>query len=123
MNVASNTGNGILEAAKDSKKYAIGVDINQDNIYPGTILTSMLKRVDVATYDMIKQVYDGNFKGGEIVRMNASNGGVGLTDMQIIKDALKEKFPEDILIKIKELTEKIKNGEIKVESYPGFKIE
>ena len=123
MNVASNTGNGILEAAKDSKKYAIGVDINQDDIYPGTILTSMLKRVDVATYNIIKHVYDGTFKGGEIVRMDASNGGVGLTDMKVMKDALKEKFPEDILQKINEMTEKIKSGEIKVESYPGFKVE
>ena len=123
MNVASNTGNGILEAAKDSKKYAIGVDINQDDIYPGYILTSMMKRVDIATYNMIKQVYEGNFKGGEIVRMDASNGGVGLTDMKVIKEALKEKFPEDILTKINELTEKIKKGEIKVESYPGFKVE
>lgn len=123
MNVASNTGNGILEAAKETNKYAIGVDINQDDIYPGTILTSMLKRVDVATYNIIKQVYDGNFKGGEIVRMDASNGGVGLTDMKVMKDALKDKFPEDILQKIIELTEKIKKGEIKVESYPGFKVE
>ena len=123
MNVASNTGNGILEAAKDSKKYAIGVDINQDDIYPGFILTSMLKRVDVATYNMIKQVHEGNFKGGEIVRMDASNGGVGLTDMAAMKTALKDKFPEDILVKINELTEKIKKGEIKVESYPGFKVE
>ncbi|MDO5088734.1 MAG: BMP family ABC transporter substrate-binding protein [Leptotrichiaceae bacterium] len=123
MNVASNTGNGILEAAKDTKKYAIGVDINQDDIYPGTILTSMLKRVDVATYDIIKQVHEDSFKGGEVVKMDASNGGVGLTDMKVMKDALKEKFPEDILQKINELTEKIKKGEIKVESYPGFKVE
>ena len=61
--------------------------------------------------------------GGEIVRMDASNGGVGLTDMAVIKSALKDKFPEDILTKINELTEKIKKGEIKVESYPGFKVE
>ena len=40
-----------------------------------------------------------------------------------MKDALKEKFPEDILEKINELTEKIKSGEIKVESYPGFTVE
>ncbi len=55
--------------------------------------------------------------------MDASNGGVGLTDMAAMKTSLKDKFPEDILAKINELTEKIKKGEIKVESYPGFKVE
>ena len=123
MNVASNTGNGVLEAAKDSQKYAVGVDINQDDIYPGFILTSMLKRVDVGTYEVIKSVAEDKFKGGEILKMNVANGGIGLTDMSVMKKALGDKFPEDILTKINELTEKIKSGEIKVESYPGFKFE
>ena len=123
MNVASNTGNGVLEAAKDSQKYAVGVDINQDDIYPGFILTSMLKRVDVGTYEVIKSVAEDKFKGGEILKMNVANGGIGLTDMSVMKQALGDKFPEDILTTINELTEKIKSGEIKVESYPGFKFE
>ena len=123
MNVASNTGNGVLEAAKDSQKYAIGVDINQDDIYPGFILTSMLKRVDAGTYEVIKSVAEDKFKGGEILKMNVANGGIGLTDMATMKQALGEKFPEDILTKMGELTEKIKSGEITVESYPGFKFE
>jgi basic membrane protein A len=123
MNVASNTGNGVLEAAKDSQKYAVGVDINQDDIYPGFILTSMLKRVDVGTYEVIKSVAEDKFKGGEILKMDVANGGIGLTDMAVMKQALGEKFPEDILTKMTELTEKIKSGEIKVDSYPGFKFE
>lgn len=123
MNVASNTGNGILEAAKESGNYAIGVDLDQDAVYPGSILTSMLKRVDIATYEIIKSVVEDNFKGGEIVEMNVSNGGVGLTDMSVMKEALGDKFPEDILVKIDELTEKIKSGEIKVDSYEGFSYE
>ncbi|MCP1225969.1 BMP family protein [Sebaldella sp. S0638] len=123
MNVASNTGNGVLEAAKDSNKYAIGVDINQDDIYPGFIFTSMLKRVDVGTYEVIKSVVEDKFKGGEILKMDVANGGIGLTDMSVMKQALGDKFPEDILTRIGELTEKIKSGEIKVESYPGFKFE
>ena len=61
--------------------------------------------------------------GGEILKMNVANGGIGLTDMSVMKKALGDKFPEDILTKINELTEKIKSGEIKVESYPGFKFE
>ncbi len=123
MNVASNTGNGVLEAAHESGKYAIGVDLDQDGIYPGSILTSMLKRVDVTTYEIIKAVVEGNFKGGEIVEMNIANGGVGLTDMSVMKEALGDKFPEDILTTIKELEEKIKAGEIVVEHYEGFSYE
>lgn len=123
MNVASNTGNGILEAAKETGNYAIGVDLDQDGVYPGSILTSMLKRVDVATYEIIKSVVEDNFQGGEVMRMNVANGGVGLTDMSVMKEALGDKFPEDILTTVQELTEKIKSGEIVVESYEGFSYE
>ncbi len=123
MNVASNTGNGVLEAAKETGNYAIGVDLDQDGVYPGSILTSMLKRVDIATYEIIKSVVEDNFKGGEILQMNVANGGVGLTDMSVMKEALGDEFPEDILVKIDELTEEIKAGNIEVESYPGFKLE
>ena len=120
MNVASGTGNGILEAAKESGKYAIGVDQDQDGIYPGNILTSMLKRIDVTSYTVIKSIADGSFKAGETLYMDVTNGGVGLTDMTVIKEALGKDFPEDILTKVKEIEEKIKSGEIKVKSHPGF---
>lgn len=123
MNVASNTGNGVLEAAHETGKYAIGVDLNQDGIYPGSILTSMLKRVDVASYEMIKSVVEDNFKGGEILYMDVSNGGVGLTDFSVMRKALGDKFPEDIPATIKELEEKIKTGEIVVDHYEGFTYE
>ncbi len=123
MNVASNTGNGILEAANETGNYAIGVDLNQDEVYPGRILTSMLKRVDVASYEMIKAAYEDNFEGNVILRMDVGNGGVGLTDMATMKEALGDKFPEDILEKVQELTEDIKSGKIKVDSYEGFVLE
>lgn len=124
MNVASNTGNGILEAAKESGKYAIGVDLDQDGVYPGAILTSMLKRADEATYQLIMETLkEDKFPGGEITMMNVANGGVGLTEMKVMKEALGDKFPEDILEKIAEITEDIKSGKIVVESYEGFSVE
>ncbi|HBE78601.1 MAG TPA: BMP family ABC transporter substrate-binding protein [Firmicutes bacterium] len=123
MNVASNTGNGILEAANQEKKYAIGVDLNQDDIYPGHILTSMMKRVDRASYLMIKSVVEKKFHGQEILRMNVANGGVALTDMSTMKKALGTKFPQDISDKIKKIEADIKSGKIKVDSYPGFKVD
>ena len=120
MNVASNTGNGILEAAYEAKKYAIGVDLNQDETYPGHILTSMLKRVDMGSYLIVKAVVEGNFEGGKILDMTIANGGVGLTDMSTMKKALGDKFPQDILENIEKLTEEVKAGKIKVDSYEGF---
>ena len=53
MNVASGTGVGVLEGAKEADKYAIGVDLNQDGDQPGHVLTSMVKRVDNACYLVI----------------------------------------------------------------------
>ncbi len=51
---AGGTGIGVYQAAKDSSKLAIGVDSNQNHLHPGTMLTSMLKRVDVAVYNVAK---------------------------------------------------------------------
>lgn len=51
---AGGTGMGVYQAAKDSGKLAIGVDSNQNHVQPGTMLTSMLKRVDVAVYNVAK---------------------------------------------------------------------
>ena len=51
---AGGTGNGVYQAAKDAGKFAIGVDSNQNHLQPGTMLTSMVKRVDVAVYNVLK---------------------------------------------------------------------
>jgi basic membrane protein A len=51
---AGGTGIGVYQAAKDSGKLAIGVDSNQNHLQPGTMLTSMVKRVDVAVYNIAK---------------------------------------------------------------------
>lgn len=120
MNVASGTGRGVLEAASESDHYAIGVDLNQDDIYPGHILTSMLKRVDRATYFAIEKLVEGEFPGGETVVMGLENGGVGLTDMSVMREAMGDDFPDEMLDRIDEITQKIADGEIEVESYEGF---
>lgn len=120
MNVASGTGTGILEGAAQAGKYAIGVDLNQDNDQPGSVLTSQLKRVDNATYLLIKSVVDGTFKGGTESYLTLKDGGVSLTDFSAIKKALGDQFPEDITQKIDELSKKIISGEIVVKNYKGF---
>ena len=120
MNVASGTGPGILEAAKDAGHYAIGVDLNQDNDQPGSVLTSMVKRVDTACYMTVQSVVDGSFQGGSTAYLTVADGGVSLTDFSVIKEALGDQFPQEILDKVQELSDKITSGEIVVENYDGF---
>ncbi len=61
---AGSSGLGVLQAAKDAGKYSIGVDSNQNYLYPGSVLTSMMKRVDNATYEAFKSAKDGTWKAG-----------------------------------------------------------
>jgi basic membrane protein A len=58
------TGHGVFEAAADAKKLAIGVDGDQYDEMPGTVLTSMVKRADVAVFDIVRAVLDHSFSGG-----------------------------------------------------------
>lgn len=120
MNVASGTGAGVLEAAKEADKYAIGVDLDQDKDQPGHVLTSMVKRVDNACYLVIESAVNGTFEGGSTKYLTLTDGGVSLTDFSVMKEALGDKFPQDIVDKCEELAEKIASGEIKVDNYEGF---
>lgn len=73
---AGGTGVGVYQAAKDSGKLAIGVDSNQNYMHPGTMLTSMIKRVDVAVYDAFMTAKKGTWKGG-IKVLGLAEEGVG----------------------------------------------
>jgi len=73
---AGGTGVGVYQAAKDSGKLAIGVDSNQNYLHPGTMLTSMLKRVDVAAYNAFESAMKGTWTPGISV-LGLSEGGVG----------------------------------------------
>jgi basic membrane protein A and related proteins len=72
---AGSTGIGILQATKDRGKLGIGVDSNQNYLHPGTMLTSMLKRVDVAAYNSFKAMQGGTWKGDVLV-LGLKEGGV-----------------------------------------------
>jgi basic membrane protein A and related proteins len=73
---AGATGLGVLQAAKDKGRLAIGVDSNQNYLHPGTILTSMVKRVDLAVYEAFKTARDGTWKPGVRI-LGVAEGGVG----------------------------------------------
>ncbi|RYE30722.1 MAG: BMP family ABC transporter substrate-binding protein [Hyphomicrobiales bacterium] len=61
---AGGTGIGVLRAVADAGKLGIGVDSNQNALHPGKVLTSMLKRVDIAAYNSFKAAQDGTWKPG-----------------------------------------------------------
>ncbi len=73
---AGRSGIGVIQAAADAGKLAIGVDSNQNGLAPGSVLTSMLKRVDVATYETLKDGLAGTFTAG-IRSLGLAEDGVG----------------------------------------------
>ena len=73
---AGGTGIGVYQAARDAGKLAIGVDSNQNYLHPGTMLTSMVKRVDVAVYEAFQSARDGSWKGGVQI-LGLAEDGVG----------------------------------------------
>lgn len=73
---AGGTGVGVLQAAADAGVFGIGVDSNQNHLHPGSVLTSMLKRVDVAVYDAMMDVMNGEWSNGVVV-LGLAEDGVG----------------------------------------------
>jgi basic membrane protein A len=103
---------GLFDAAEDKKKLAIGVDSNQNWVKPGFVLTSMLKRVDVAVYDVIKDAKAGKFSGGT-QRFGLTNSGI---DYAI--DKYNEKLvPADVRKKVDAIKADIASGKIAVPDY------
>ena len=72
---AGATGQGVLKAAADAGKLGIGVDSDQDNLFPGKVLTSMLKHVDIATYNSFMDAKNGTWKAGAM-SLGLKEGGV-----------------------------------------------
>ncbi|MEZ5449626.1 MAG: BMP family ABC transporter substrate-binding protein [Thiolinea sp.] len=108
---AGGTGIGVYQAAKDNGKLAIGVDSNQNYLQPGTMLTSMLKRVDNAAYDTFKAKMDGSWTPG-ITSLGLAEGGIGWA-----VDEYNEKLVEPTRKKMAEIEKGIIDGSIKVHDY------
>jgi basic membrane protein A len=109
---AGSTGIGVLQAAKDRGKLAIGVDSNQNHLHPGTMLTSMIKRVDLAAYNSFKAANDKSWKGG-IAALGLKEGGV---DWALDKDNEKLVTPE-MKAKVDAAKADIISGKITVHDY------
>ncbi|MCT4508774.1 MAG: BMP family ABC transporter substrate-binding protein [Tepidibacter sp.] len=107
---AGDTGTGMIEAAKEEGKYAIGVDRDQNSLAPDNVITSAMKRVDNAMYDVSKKLAEGTYEGGTTVTYGLAEGGV---DIAPTSD---KNVPADILEFVKEEKQKIIDGEIVVPS-------
>lgn len=111
--VANLTGAGVIDAAKSTKTFAIGVDSNQNGMAPGTVLTSMMKRVDVLAYDIVKSVVDGSFKGGVNKQYGLKEGGVEAA----MDDNNKGLISDATLKKMDELKAEVISGKIVVPNF------
>lgn len=112
---AGASGSGVFDAVEEKKKLAIGVDSNQNWIKPGFILTSMLKRVDVAVYNTIQDTQNGKFTA-EAIHYGIKDKGV---DYAVDENNSKLLSPE-IKKKIEDLKTQITSGKIKV---PDFYVQ
>jgi basic membrane protein A len=102
--VAGQCGLGALDAAKEKGVQGIGVDADQGYLGPH-VLTSALKKVDVAVLGAIKRAQDGSFKGGTDVVATVKNGGVGIGKLS----AEGQQYADQI----NEIQDKIADGKIK----------
>jgi len=108
---SGSTGLGVFEAARQTGKYAIGVDADQYSEAPGRIVTSMVKGIDVAVFDMINRVKQGTFKGG-VYTYGLPENGVGY----VYDDHNRALIPDSVRAKVERLKGEIIAGRIVVPS-------
>ncbi len=119
--VAGGTGIGIIEAAKAAGRYAIGVDTDQDSMAPGNVLTSMIKRVDVAVENIVVDYAGGEFPGGEVMRFGLAENGVALSDMTHTKDIVPTEYLDRVdAMKAGIIAGKIDVWDVSTQGYPEF---
>ena len=117
--IAGRSGEGVISAAAETGKFAIGVDSNQDFIEPGSVIVSMLKRVDVSTFLLVKNTMEGNFVGG-FQQISMQEGATGLSWDEGSTD-FADNGPEnmvgkldDVKARVEEFRQMILDGEYEV---------
>src|SRR5262247_3096632 len=113
---AGATGLGVLQAAKDRGRLAVGVDSNQNHIQPGTVLTSMIKRVDLAIYQTFKTAKEGTWKPG-VRSLGVAEGGVGYAIDQYNRSLITPEMEK----RLEQARADIVAGKIKVTDYMAQK--
>ncbi|MGL5313271.1 MAG: BMP family lipoprotein [Peptostreptococcaceae bacterium] len=106
FSAAGGVGTGAIESAKEKDKYAIGVDMDQNNLAPDNVITSAMKRVDVGVFDIISKAQNGEFDGGKAVVYGLKDDAVG------IAPTTSKNVPKDILDYVEEQKQKIIDGNL-----------
>lgn len=110
---AGGTGVGVIQAAADAGKLAIGVDSNQNGLQPGKVLTSMMKRVDVAVYNAFKDGSDGGEWTTGFNVLGLAEGGVDLA----MDDNNKPLVNDEMMKAVEDAKAMIISGEVVVHDY------
>ena len=108
FHAAGAVGDGVIEAAKEKNKMAVGVDRDQNYLAPKHVITSSLKRVDNAIYQVVTDLKKGTFKGGTSQNFGLKDGAVD------IAPTTSKMIPATLLKEVETLKKKIADGIIKV---------
>ena len=115
---AGGTGAGVISACADNGIYAIGVDSDQSYLAPETVITSAMKRVDIASQDIALSVLNGTFTGG-VHQYDLSNGGVDIAPTTTL-------LTDDVLVAVEAAKQAILDGTVvvgtTVEECPEFTL-
>jgi basic membrane protein A len=109
---AGATGLGVLQTAADNKKFSIGVDSNQNYLHPGSVLTSMVKRVDLAVYNAYTDTKADKFTGG-VQSLGVKEDGVGAA----LDEHNKALITPEMLAAVEKAKADIIAGTVKVHDY------
>jgi basic membrane protein A and related proteins len=109
--VAGQCGLGVLSAASEKNIWGIGVDADQAYLGPH-ILTSALKKVDVAVFETIQAVQDGSFQGGEDTTFDVASGGVGMGEVS-------PDVPTELVSQVNQVQDDIAAGKVQIPETVG----
>ncbi len=112
--VAAAAGIGVLQAAKERGLYAIGVDTNQNDMEPGSIIASDVKNVGGSIERVFATIKDGTYKSGQVLEYGIKEGGV-----DIALDAKVQVLPKADIDKVMDMRQQIADGKLTVERYSG----
>ncbi|MBI5669268.1 MAG: BMP family ABC transporter substrate-binding protein [Chloroflexi bacterium] len=112
--VAGRSGEGVLQAAAETGNFAIGVDSNQDDLYPGTVIVSAMKRVDNAVFNFVNSVVDDTYTPG-VTTVGLKEGFAGLSwDVGVCSRTFDETGPEDMVAKLPAVRQAIDEARAKI---------
>jgi basic membrane protein A len=107
FHAAGAVGDGVIEAAKEENKMAVGVDRDQNYLAPKNVITSSMKRVDSAVFQVTADLKKGIFKGGTTVNYGLKDGAVD------VAPTTSKMIPAALLAEVTALKKKIADGKIK----------